>query len=279
MMKMLFSFDDLPRLSQRARAMLFDKVATEVVVLALRGTEAEFRDAVLSAMASRSRRLVESELSSGSNRAAARDRQGAQADRRSGAQDGAAQRNRDRAPRRHGRRITIVGRNHGRRSGFGKQDRRSDREEAQRRDRARRRSGVARGLVAGFARCDADRDRVHYPAARRPSSSARWCISSTIRRDGGSNRRATCSALAGIIVIAAVQFSAADRRADDGRRRHRVGGAEPAAHRARIGSCPISRASRSAAGLSRMFGPRGWTEFLKSVAEGRRGGRDRRQAC
>lgn len=66
-MKMLFSFDDLPRLSQRARATVFDKIATEVVVLALRGTDAEFRDAVLSSMASRARRLVEGELSTGSN--------------------------------------------------------------------------------------------------------------------------------------------------------------------------------------------------------------------
>jgi flagellar motor switch protein FliG len=66
-MKMLFSFDDLPRLSQRARATVFDKVATETVVLALRGTDAGFRDAVLSSMASRARRLVEGELSTGSN--------------------------------------------------------------------------------------------------------------------------------------------------------------------------------------------------------------------
>jgi len=60
--KMLFAFDDLTRLSQRARALLFDKLSTEVVVLALRGTEQAFREPVLSAMASRSRRLVESEL-------------------------------------------------------------------------------------------------------------------------------------------------------------------------------------------------------------------------
>jgi len=66
-MKMLFSFDDLPRLSQRARATVFDKVATESVVLALRGTDAQFRDVVLSSMASRARRLVEGELSTGSN--------------------------------------------------------------------------------------------------------------------------------------------------------------------------------------------------------------------
>ena len=62
-MKMLFSFDDLPRLSQRARAVLFDKLPTETVVMALRGADAEFREGVLSAMAARSKRLVESELS------------------------------------------------------------------------------------------------------------------------------------------------------------------------------------------------------------------------
>ncbi|HYA73954.1 MAG TPA: FliG C-terminal domain-containing protein [Roseiarcus sp.] len=66
-MKMLFSFDDLPRLSQRARATLFDKLTTEVVVLALRGTDAEFRDIVLSSMASRARRLVEGELATASS--------------------------------------------------------------------------------------------------------------------------------------------------------------------------------------------------------------------
>ena len=60
--KMLFSFQDLTRLSQRGRALLFDKLSTDVVVLALRGTDHDFREPVLSAMASRSRRLVESEL-------------------------------------------------------------------------------------------------------------------------------------------------------------------------------------------------------------------------
>jgi flagellar motor switch protein FliG len=63
--KMLFTFDDLVNLSNRARAALFDNVPTETVVTALRGTEALFRDAVLSSMASRARRLVESELSNG----------------------------------------------------------------------------------------------------------------------------------------------------------------------------------------------------------------------
>ena len=59
---LLFSFTDLPKLPQRARALLFDKVPTDIVVMSLRGTEVDFREPVLSAMASRSRRLVENEL-------------------------------------------------------------------------------------------------------------------------------------------------------------------------------------------------------------------------
>jgi flagellar motor switch protein FliG len=64
---MLFSFNDLPRLSERARALLFDRASIDIVVMALRGTEADFRDTVLSSMPSRGRRLVEGELSSGGN--------------------------------------------------------------------------------------------------------------------------------------------------------------------------------------------------------------------
>ncbi len=63
--RMLFSFDDMLKLSAKARAIVFDKIPTERVVLALRGTEASFRDAVLSSLTSRARRLVESELDSG----------------------------------------------------------------------------------------------------------------------------------------------------------------------------------------------------------------------
>ena len=64
---MLFSFNDLPRLSERARALLFDRASIDIVVMALRGTDAEFRDTVLSSMPSRGRRLVEGELSSGAS--------------------------------------------------------------------------------------------------------------------------------------------------------------------------------------------------------------------
>jgi flagellar motor switch protein FliG len=61
---MLFSFNDLPRLSERARALLFDRASIDIVVMALRGTDVDFRDAVLSSMPSRGRRLVEGELNS-----------------------------------------------------------------------------------------------------------------------------------------------------------------------------------------------------------------------
>jgi flagellar motor switch protein FliG len=44
---------------------LFDRASIDIVVMALRGTEAEFRDTVLSSMPSRGRRLVEGELNSG----------------------------------------------------------------------------------------------------------------------------------------------------------------------------------------------------------------------
>jgi len=54
---LLFSFNELPRLSERARALLLDKAPSEVVVLALRGVDAEFRDVVLTPMPARARRL------------------------------------------------------------------------------------------------------------------------------------------------------------------------------------------------------------------------------
>ena len=63
---LLFTFDDIIKLAPRARTMLFDKLSTERVVLALKGTDTHFREAILSSLASRARRMVESELSNGS---------------------------------------------------------------------------------------------------------------------------------------------------------------------------------------------------------------------
>ena len=65
--RLLFTFNDVPRLSQRARAVLFDKLPTDAVVLSLRGMPEEFRNIALSSLASRSRRLVESELANGAD--------------------------------------------------------------------------------------------------------------------------------------------------------------------------------------------------------------------
>ena len=62
--RLLFRFEDISRLTPKARMTVFDEVPAEQVVLALRGTEAEFKELVLSSMASRARRMVENELQS-----------------------------------------------------------------------------------------------------------------------------------------------------------------------------------------------------------------------
>lgn len=61
----MFSFNDLVNLPAKSKSVLLDKIASDQIVLALRGTDAVFRDAVLSAVGARARRLIENELSSG----------------------------------------------------------------------------------------------------------------------------------------------------------------------------------------------------------------------
>lgn len=63
--RMLFSFEDLPRLGAAARAALMDQVPADRLLLALRGADAAFQDVVLSSLASRARRMVEAELAGG----------------------------------------------------------------------------------------------------------------------------------------------------------------------------------------------------------------------
>jgi flagellar motor switch protein FliG len=63
--KLMFTFDDIIKLPPKARSVLFDKIPTELVVLALKGTNATFRDSILSSLAARARRIVDSELASG----------------------------------------------------------------------------------------------------------------------------------------------------------------------------------------------------------------------
>jgi flagellar motor switch protein FliG len=62
---MLFTFDDIVNLSSKARMVIFDQIATERIVTALKGADASFRELILSSLASRTRRLVEHELATG----------------------------------------------------------------------------------------------------------------------------------------------------------------------------------------------------------------------
>lgn len=61
---LLFTFDDIVKLTPRDRTTLFDQVPPDRVVLGLKGTTEEFRKVVLTALSSRVRRMIEHELSS-----------------------------------------------------------------------------------------------------------------------------------------------------------------------------------------------------------------------
>lgn len=62
---LLFTFDDIARISQEARLKLFDQVPPERLILALKGCEPGLKELILSAVAARSRRMIEAELQSG----------------------------------------------------------------------------------------------------------------------------------------------------------------------------------------------------------------------
>lgn len=62
--RLIFSFEDLGKLSQEARLALFDKLQTDRVVLALRGMDAALKEVALSSLGARARRMVEAELAS-----------------------------------------------------------------------------------------------------------------------------------------------------------------------------------------------------------------------
>lgn len=66
----LFTFDDLVVLPQKSRQTLFEKVASDRIVVALAGKDEMFCANVLSSLTARARRLVESELASATNVAA-----------------------------------------------------------------------------------------------------------------------------------------------------------------------------------------------------------------
>lgn len=62
---MLFTFEDVAKLPPPTRTTLLDQVPIDRLVLALKGTEPDFQATILSALASRSRRMVEAELQGG----------------------------------------------------------------------------------------------------------------------------------------------------------------------------------------------------------------------
>lgn len=62
---LLFTFDDIVKLTARDRMAIFDQVPTDRLVLALKGTEAQFREQILSSLAARARRIVQQELDGG----------------------------------------------------------------------------------------------------------------------------------------------------------------------------------------------------------------------
>jgi flagellar motor switch protein FliG len=63
---LMFSFEDLVQLTLPQRTAVMDRVPVEQLVVALKGTDQAFQAIVLAALASRSRRMVEAELQSGS---------------------------------------------------------------------------------------------------------------------------------------------------------------------------------------------------------------------
>ncbi|AQX20303.1 flagellar motor switch protein FliG [Bartonella sp. WD16.2] len=63
----LFVFEDIPRLTERARLLLFDKITADTVITALHGADDQMKDLILNSLSQRTRRIVEAELSSGND--------------------------------------------------------------------------------------------------------------------------------------------------------------------------------------------------------------------
>ena len=62
---LLFTFEDIIKLSAQARTVVMDKIPSEKIIVALRGASDDLRDSILSSMAARTRRIVEHELKNG----------------------------------------------------------------------------------------------------------------------------------------------------------------------------------------------------------------------
>ncbi|MFZ4808344.1 MAG: flagellar motor switch protein FliG [Hyphomicrobiaceae bacterium] len=64
---LLFTFDDIAKLSNEARSKLIDQVPPERVILALKGAEPHLRDLILASVGARARRMIEQEVASGAS--------------------------------------------------------------------------------------------------------------------------------------------------------------------------------------------------------------------
>jgi len=62
---MLFTFEDIAKLSSKARGTLLEKLPNDRIVLALKGTDPEFRELLLQSMSGRVRKMIDQELNNG----------------------------------------------------------------------------------------------------------------------------------------------------------------------------------------------------------------------
>jgi flagellar motor switch protein FliG len=61
----IFLFEDLMLMPQRSRVMLLNDISADILTMALRGSSAEMREIVLASISPRQRRMIESDLSTG----------------------------------------------------------------------------------------------------------------------------------------------------------------------------------------------------------------------
>ncbi len=62
---LLFTFEDIVKLTPEGRSRLFDEASTEITVLALKGASPDIVEVALSAVSARAKRMIEQELSGG----------------------------------------------------------------------------------------------------------------------------------------------------------------------------------------------------------------------
>jgi flagellar motor switch protein FliG len=61
----IFLFEDLLAMPQRSRVLLLNDISGDILTMALRGASAEIKECVLASISPRSRRMIESDLQSG----------------------------------------------------------------------------------------------------------------------------------------------------------------------------------------------------------------------